>query len=97
MEMTGRTLFTSVALQAHQGEIRARRQHRRGAVHNVFVRHVAIGEDDLFDLLVADQTFQFFFFIDGDAFRVQRSGQLGGITPPADAGDLCRGEGDDLG
>jgi hypothetical protein len=65
-------------------------------VHDVFVRDVAIGEDDLFHAVLLDQIDELLFGADGDAARVQLASQLGRIEASLDIRDLGRGEGYDL-
>src|SRR5664280_3292553 len=72
------------------------RRDRPGCeVHDLRVRHVRVREDAEVDILAADQALELVLGDDGDAVRVERSGEGCGIAPSVDARDLRRGEGDD--
>ena len=43
--------FDQGRVQAHQVKICAGGQHERRLVHHIFMRHIAVGKDDLIDLL----------------------------------------------
>src|SRR5690606_17604144 len=60
------------------------------------VRHVAISENDLVNLVFPNQRFEFVFATDRDTARVERSCQLGRINPVLDTGNLCCRKGDDF-
>ncbi len=61
-------------------------------VHNVLVADVAVGEHHQLDAVCGYQALQFFFGMDRNPVRVQRSGQLRRIAAIVDVGDLRRGE-----
>jgi hypothetical protein len=65
-------------------------------MHHLLVRHIAVGEDDFVDVFPLDQVLDLGLGQDGDAIRVERTGQLGRIAAPGDVGDLRRGEGHHL-
>ncbi len=60
----------------------------RCGVHHVLVRDVRVGEDDLVDLVLGDDRSELGLGADGNALGVVRTGELGGIGPEIDAGDL---------
>ena len=84
------------ARRAEQGEVGARRQRLRGEVHDLGVRHVAVGEHHLVDAPFAAERLQLGFIENGNALGVARSGQLRRVAAPGDAGDLRCGEGHHL-
>jgi hypothetical protein len=65
-------------------------------VQHVLVGHVRVGEDDLFDLVLADQLLEFPFRVDRNSVRIELAREERGIDTPCDVGDLRGGEGDDL-
>src|SRR5574343_865729 len=65
-------------------------------MHDLDVRQVAVGEDDLFDLMGVAKGLKLAFVRDGDAVRVAGAGELRRVGAPGDACDLSRGESDDL-
>jgi hypothetical protein len=65
-------------------------------VHDVLVRDVAVGEDDLIDVTSAAQCFEPGFLDDRDALRIEPPRERRRIAPIVDTGDLGGGEGDDL-
>src|SRR5262245_40724861 len=67
-----------------------------GAVHHVVMRDVAISEDDIAHATLLNDTWQVLLRENGDTLGISRAGQLGGVEPPLDVGDLGRGEGDHL-
>ena len=83
-------------IRAEQPEVGPCRQDFRRTVHDVFVGHVAIGEDDAIDALLANQARQVALGVDGDAIGVERARQAGGVAPVGNTGDLGGGEGDHL-
>jgi len=60
------------------------------------VRHVRVGEDDVVDLMLADELLEGGLGQDRNSVRIQRTGELGRILAPVDVRDLRRGEGDHL-
>jgi hypothetical protein len=79
-----------------QREVGAGRQRAGCQVHDVLVRHVAVGEDDLLDAMRAAPGLELLLGNDGNAVGIEGAGERGRITTPGDAGDLCCGEGDHL-
>ena len=82
--------------RAEQGEVGAGRERARGAMHDLGMGKVAVGEHHQLDLVRADQRLELGFRRDGDAFRILRAGERGGIAAPGDAGNLRRGKGHDF-
>ena len=82
--------------RAHQAEIGAQGVHQRGLVHHVLVRHVGIGEDDLFGLVRANQVGQFLFGADRNSLGIEAARQFGGEDATLDIRDLRGGEGHHL-
>ena len=77
--------------------MKSRRRRRGGRpVHHVLVGDVGIGEDDLVDLLVVDEIAELLLGVDRDPVRIAPPGERRQVGPTGDAGDLGRGEGDDL-
>ena len=58
---------------------------------------IAVGEDDLVDGLVPDELLQVRLGHDGDPLGIAGAGQLRGVAPTGDPGDLRGREGDDAG
>ena len=81
---------------AEQPEIGTCGHGPRGEVHEVFVFHVAVGEDDHIDFVLANDTFHLVFFDDRDPLGIFLACEGGGIGLVGDIGDLGGGEGDDL-
>ena len=65
-------------------------------MHDILVGHIRIREDHLFHAVFFDQLWEVAFGVDGDALRVERSGQLGGIQATFDVRDLGGCESHDL-
>ncbi len=65
-------------------------------MHDVRVRHVAVGEDDQPDAVGRADALEVVLGDDGNPVGVAWASQRGRVLPPRDAGDLCRGERDDL-
>src|SRR5205823_12455716 len=65
-------------------------------VSDVAVVDVGVGEDARLDGQLRDELRQLLLWEDGDALRIPRAGEGGGILATLDAGDLGGGEGDDL-
>ena len=57
------------------------------------MRHITVGEDDLFCTILLDEVEQFFLGADGDSARVQRTSQLFRIDASFNVGDLGGGKG----
>ena len=95
-ETTGLVDLTWVHLRAHQAEIRPGGVHDGSLVHHIFMRHIAVGEDDLVHLVLVDQVDQFALGVDRDAFWVQLASQFGRVGAAFDIGDLGGGESDHL-
>jgi len=55
-------------------------------VHDVLVGHVAVGEIDLGHVEFADERVELFLGVDGDAVRIELSGQDGRILAAFDVG-----------
>ncbi len=64
----------------------------RSLVHDVLVRHVAVGKHDLVDLQIWIRLYQLAFRVNRDPFRVERSGQSGRILAAFDVRDLGGGK-----
>ncbi len=64
----------------------------RACVHHVGISHVAIGEHHRIDVFLVANAFQLAFRDDGNAVRIERSGERGGVAAAVDTGDLGRGE-----
>ena len=62
----------------------------------MLVRHVAVGEDDLVDVVALTQRLELRLVVDRDPVRVPRTGELGRKRAALDAGDLRRREGHHL-
>ena len=75
----------------------ARRQRARADVHDVLVRHVGVGEDDLVHLVLAHDPLQLRLREDRDALLVAGPGERGRIDAAVDVRDLRRRERDHLG
>ena len=75
-ETTGTRAASMRGLRAEQPEVGAAGEHPRGLVHHGLVRHVAVGEDHLVDLQLADQLAQLRLGVDRDALGIERAGQL---------------------
>ena len=84
------------ALRAEQREIGAAGERARGGMHDVLVRHVAVGEHHLVDRLGAADALELAFVGDRDAGGIERPGERGGIAPAGNARNLRRREGDDI-
>ena len=82
--------------RGEQAVRRARRERARAEVHDVLVRHVGVGEDDLVDGVLADRALELGFGEDRDAVRVGGPGELRRVHTAVDVRDLRRGEGNDL-
>ena len=83
-------------LGAEQDERGARGLDLAGLVHDVLVGHVAVGEIDLGHVEFADERVELFLGVDGDAVRIELSGQDGRILAAFDVGNLGGREGHDL-
>ena len=79
-----------------QAERRAGRERPRADVHDVFVRDVGVGEDDLVDVVQADKVLQLVLGADRNSLGVERARELGRIHAALDVRDLRRCEADDL-
>ena len=65
-------------------------------MHDLLMRQVAVGEDDLVDPSRAADRIEFRLFDNSDAIRIKSTGELRRIAAPRNSGDLSRREGDDL-
>ena len=63
-------------------------------MHDLFMGHIAVGEDDLVDILGSAEFFELRFVDNRNSVRIQGAGQGRGIAPPGNARDLARREGD---
>ena len=79
-------------LWTEQTEVRPRRKRARCQMHQVDVRDVAVGKDDLVDVLVTDQLLQRVLRMNRNAVRIACARECGGIAPAGDPGDLRRSE-----
>ncbi len=79
---------------SQQIEVRPGRERPRGQVHDLLVRDVAVGEDDVIDRMGVDDRFQLSFRDDGNAVRIQGPRYLRGVPPSGDIGNLGGGKGD---
>ncbi len=52
------------------------------------MRHVTVGEDNLLNLQIVDQFYQFGFGVDRNTFGVQRTGQRSRVAAAFNIGDL---------
>ena len=66
-------------------------------MHDLFVGDIAVGEDNLVDILGSAEFFELSFVDNGNPVWIQRSSQCGGIATAGYARDLGRREGDHLG
>jgi len=82
--------------RAQEAEVGPGGQRQGGAVHDIFVGNVAIGQDHLIGLVAANQFRELFFGVDGDALGIERAGQDGGVEAAFDIGNLGGGEGHDF-
>jgi hypothetical protein len=71
-------------------------ERARGDVHHVLVGHVRVREDDLVDIVLADELLELGLRVDRDPGGVEVAGELLRVAPPVDVRDLGRGERDDL-
>jgi hypothetical protein len=69
----------------------------RSHVHYLGMRDVAVGENHLGYVLAAANGLEVVLWEDGDAVRIGVAGQLGGVAPTRDSGDLRGSESDDRG
>ena len=83
-------------MRGEQREARPGRERARADVHHVLVRDVRVGEDDLVDLVLADQVAELGLGPDRDPVRVEIAGEQGRVDAPVDVRDLRRREGNDL-
>jgi hypothetical protein len=74
----------------------ARGKRERADVHHVLVGHIRVGEDDLVDVVLADQVAELVLGVDRDSVGVELAGEERGIDAPRDVRDLRRSERDDL-
>ena len=65
-------------------------------MHHVLVRHVGVGEDNIVDVVLADQVGELGLGPDRDPFGIELARQEWGIDAPCDVGDLRRRERDDV-
>ena len=65
-------------------------------MHHDFVRHIAIGKNDLFGFFLLNKLYQVAFGVDRDAGWITRAGQLSGIGTTLDIRDLGSGEGNNI-
>jgi hypothetical protein len=65
-------------------------------MHDLFVPDVAVGEDDLIDLVRPAQAFELGLLEDRDSAGIIATGERGRIAPAGNAGNLRRREGDHL-
>src|SRR5664280_1229093 len=83
--------------RSEQLEVGPAGEYAAGRVHHVLVRNVTIGEHNEVNPLSREQTLQVRLGHDLNAVRIERAGQLPGVTSSGDAGDLsCGGEGHHL-
>ena len=71
-----------------QVEVGSRCEHERRLVHDLLVREVGVGEDDLVHELAPDQLGEITLVVDRDAFGVEGAGERRRVDPVRDAGDL---------
>ena len=83
-------------VRREEAEARAGGERERADVHHVLVRHVRVREDDLVDLVLADQVAQLGLGLDRDPVRIELTREERGIDATRDVRDLRRGERDDL-
>ena len=77
--------------KTEDAEIRPEGEHERRLVHEVDVRHVAVGEQHLVDGPVAQESRQVGLRDNRDTVGVARTGELGREPPAVDTGNLrCR-------
>ncbi len=72
------------------------RQHERRLVHQVGVCDVAVGEEDVVDIVRGDEVGKLALRVDRDAIGVTRARQHRRERPVVDAGNLSGREGDDV-
>jgi len=65
-------------------------------VHHVFVRHIAIGENDFMYRMRATQLFELRLVGDRNPIGIEGTSEQRWIAPARDPGDLCCGEGGDF-
>ena len=65
-------------------------------MHHVLVRHVGVREDDLVDVVLADQVGELGLRVDRNPLRVEVAGEERWIDAACDVRDLRRSERDDL-
>ena len=68
------------------------REGLRGAVHHVLVGDVAVSEDHEIDLQLGDSLAELAFGVDRHAVGVEAAGELRGVEPALDVGDLSGGK-----
>src|SRR5688572_12748589 len=56
------------------------------------MRYIAVGKDDLVNVVLLDQREEFLFFMDGDSVGIKITGQLRRIPPVGDIRDLSCSE-----
>lgn len=83
------------AAPAQQAEVGPRGQYPRCLMHDGFVRDIAVGENNLIDLIGRDQRLEFLLGVNRDALRIQGASQLRRIATPRNVRNLRCGEGDD--
>ena len=88
-ETTGLRLLIIVSPGPRRTKLAPAAMDLGGLVHDVLVGDVAVGEDDLVDLVVGDELVELGLGVDGDALGVELAGQLRRDT----CGRRCPGSG----
>ena len=83
-------------LVAHQHEVGPLGVDQGGHRHHVGIGDVAVGENNLVDVVLLDQLGDAGLLEDGDSLGIEPAGQGGRILAARDVGDLRGSEGDDL-
>ena len=83
-------------LGAKQHKIGAHGHGTHARAHDMLVGHIAVGKDSQVGARLAQHALEVGLGFNGNAFRVERAGERGGVAPPINIGDLCGRKGHHL-